>query len=211
MAAPPDGLVGSLWNLNIKINSSDQGFQDKFHIVNSDPAAAKVSAIAVATAYRRILPADGCEIFYATISNYNTKRDSRYLRSATGPGLFLTSTGPDVGAKYDVAQTMMKVRMENSDGGAVPIKVGPVPDAIFTGGAVVPTINDVVATFAGADPVAGDLTDYGLQMENFLKILTKHTVYLKSTAIPGGAFTYWPWVAAFPMGPGKKKGSRSFV
>ena len=169
------------------------------------------SAISIATAYRRILPTDA-EIFYATISNYNTKRDSRFLRNALGLGRFITAVGPPiVDSAFDNSFVGIKLRLQNSDGGSVTRCINPVPDAVLTDEAIVPSITDVDATYAGADPVDGVLSDYAAQFLSFMQVVTKHSVHVLTGAVPGGAFQYWPIVGAYPIGVSKKKGSRAFV
>lgn len=211
MPTPPDGLVGSLWHANFKVNCNNRGYQSKFAIVSADPAVAKASAISIASAYKRILPTDA-EIFYATISNYSTKRDSRFLRDALGVGRFITAVGPPiVDSAFDNSFVGIKLRLENSDGGSVTRCINPVPDAVLTDEAIVPTITDVVATYAAADPVDGVLSDYAAQFLSFMQVVTKHSVHVLTGAVPGGAFQYWPIVGAYPIGVSKKKGSRAFV
>lgn len=211
MPTPPDGLVGSLWHANFKVNCFNRGYQSKFAIVTADPEIAKASAISIATAFKRILPV-AAEIFYATISNYNTKRDSRFLRGALGSGRFITAVGPPVvESSFDNSWSGIKLRLENSDGGAVTRIINPVPDAVMTDEDIVPTLTDVTATFAGADPADGDLTNYGDQFLSFAKVITKHSVHVMTGAVPGGAFQYWPIVGAYPVGVSKKKGSRAFI
>lgn len=211
MPTPPDGLVGSLWHVNFKVNCNNRGYNSKFAIVNIDSAAAIVSALAIAAAYKRILPGDA-EIFYTTISNYNHARDSRFLRGAQGPGKFQSAAGPPVVlANFDTSWAGVKLRLENSQGVSVTRCINPVPDIVVTDEALVGTFTDVTSQFAGADPAEGDLTDYPLQLLNFMKILTKHSVHVVSGAVPGGAFSFWPIVAAYPLGIMKKKGSRAFV
>lgn len=211
MPTPPDGLVGSLWHLSIKVNMNNRGYQSKWAIVNADPAAAKVSALAITTAYKRIMTEDA-EIFYATLSNYNTTRDSRFLRDALGAGRFASALGPPVvGAQFDTSFASLKMRLEDSNGGSNTRLINPVPDAVLTDEAIVPSITDVVATYAGADPVDGVLTDYQAQMLSFCQVISKHSVRVLSGAVPGGAFQYWPIVGVYIVGVSKKKGSRAFV
>lgn len=210
MAEPNVGLVGSLWHANFKINCHNKGYQSKFPIVTADPDIAKASAISIATAYKRILPMDA-EIFYATVSNYNTRRDSRFLRAALGAGLFIgLGVAPDP-TTFDTSFASIKLRLETDTHTSVTRLINPVPDAVLTDEEIVPAITDVSATFAGVDPVEGDLTLYALQFENFMKILTKHCKHVYSGAVPGGAFTWSPYIAAMPVGVSKKKGSRAFI
>lgn len=211
MATPPVGLVGSLWWAHFKVNCNNKGYQMKFPIVNADPLAAKASAVSIATAYKRIIPADA-EIFYATVNNYNTARDSRFLRSALGPGRFATALGPPVvDAAFDTSFASIKLRLEDTNGGFVIRLINPVPDAVLTDEAVIPALTDVEATFAAADPVDGVLTDYAAQFLSFCQILTKHSVHVTTGAVPGGAFNFWPLQGAYPIGVSKKKGSRAFI
>lgn len=211
MPTPPDGLPGSLWWAHFKVNCNNKGYQMKFPIVNADPVAAKASANSIAEAYKRILPGDG-EIFYATVNNYNTARDSRFLRASLGAGRFITAAGPPaVPASFDTSFASIKLRLEDSNGGFVIRLINPIPDTVVTDEQVTNALTDVTATFAGADPVDGVLTDYVAQFLSFAQVLTKHSVHVLTGAVPGGAFKYWPLTGAYALGISKKKGSRAFI
>lgn len=212
MAVPPiDGGVGNLWHLNLKINAGYHGYQEKWGINAVDDVAARTAGEAIAAAYKRIMPAANCEIFYATVSNYTHARDSKFLRAATGPGLFLTSSGPDVAAKVETSWQGVKLRLENAAGTSVSKCINPIPDAVVEDEALVPTFTDIVATYAGADTAPVDLTDFPAQFLHLCKMLTKYSVHVFSGAIPGGAWKYSPYTGAFAMDVTKKKGSRAFI
>lgn len=204
------GIAGELWNVNLKTNCNDHGLNDKFHVIAADGVAARTKAIAIATAYLRIMPSDA-EIVYATVSNDNSARDSKYVPDALSAGLFI-NVDPDVTPTLtNDPLTAVKIRFEHAGGGSITRKIGPVPDRVVTSNALPTPPDALTATFAGADPVAGVLSTYKLQLENFMKIISKYCVHVRSGHLSGGAFTYFAYEAAYYVGIGKKKGGRAFV
>lgn len=204
------GLAGTLFRLNMKVNCQDRGFQTKLNLVGANYAAVITPALLIAAAYRKTLPSDA-EIYYATISMDNTKRDSKYLPGALGQGGFVgAGVDPDP-TLANAAWDAIKVRLENEDGGQMTVKIGPVPDAVIDGGGITDPIDAVTSTFAGADPTLADGTVYKTAFTNLLKLITKYCFHVRSGHAPGGVFTYWALTAAYPLGVAKKKGGRVFV
>lgn len=205
------GLAGTLFHMNLKINCQGRGYQTKLHLVGADYAAVVPNAVKVASALRLCLPQDA-SVFYATISRDNTKKDSKYLKGALGNGLYTGVVAtPPVPTKANEGWDALLVRFENEDGGYLPMKIGPVPDAIIDGGTVVPSITDLDAPFTAADPAAADGTDYAIAFTNLMKFILKYCYHVRSGHAPGGVFTYWGLTAAYVIDTSKKKGGRSFV
>lgn len=210
MAGINDGLAGTLFKINFKINTEDHGFNESWHVQGGDVAAARTKAIAIATARRRIMPAD-CEIAYATMSKDDSKRDSKFIPEARGAGLIIgTGVSPPPTTVND-DKTAVKIRFENDGGGSETRLLVGVPDGEVTSNALVNLPTDVTATFAAADPAEGDLTLFALQLTNFMKIITKHAINVRAGHAPGAVYTWWPYTAAYYVGIGKKKGGKIFI
>lgn len=204
------GLIGSLWHANFKVNVNDYGLNSKWHIIAETAILAREKAVSIATAYRRIMPSDAA-IVYATISNDNSARDSKYIPAALGAGEFI-NVDPDVTPTLtNDALTAVQIRFEHEGGGSDTRLIGPVPDRVVTAHDLVAPPADVTATFAAADPVAGVLSTYELQLNNFMKIITKHAVNVRAGHLPGQAFVYNAYNAAYYVGISKKKGGRAFI
>jgi hypothetical protein len=205
------GAVGNLWKLLFKLNVADVGFNESWHILGATSDEARTKATAIATARRRILPSDS-EIYYATISNDDSKRDSKYVPSSLGAGLFaLPIVAPAVVAAPSVvndARTAIRIRFEHDGGGEDTRLLVGVGDTVVTSNDLVAPPTDLTAVFAGADPDAGDLTVFKTQLENFIKIISKYAVHVVSGHAPGGAYTTNVYTSAFYRGIGKKKGGR---
>lgn len=205
MAFPPDGVAGTLFSLNLDINYPRGSTSLKLHLVGADYPAVITPAVKIATALRRIMPMDS-EIFFASVNNDNSKRDSKFVPGCLGDGLFVgLGEEPTVcNQGYDA----VLVRTENSDGGNVPLKIGPVPDEVLASGEFTLPLTAQAVTFAGADPNTAAATDYALQLLELLQLITKYCYHIRTGHAPGGVFTGFAITAAYPLRAAKKKGRK---
>lgn len=207
MAFPPDGVAGTLFSLNFDINYPRGSTSLKLHMVGADYAAVTPAATKIATAYRRVMPMDS-EIFFASLNRDDTKRDSKFVPGCLGAGLFVgLGVGPPP-TECNQGFDAVLVRTENSDGGNVPLKIGPVPDAVIAAGELVPTMTAQEGTFAGADPNTAAATDYALQFLELIQLITKYCYHIRTGHAPGGVFTGFAITAAYPLRAAKKKGRK---
>lgn len=210
MAFPPDGVAGTLFSLNFDINYPRGSTSLKLHLVGADYAAVVPAAEKIATALRRCMPMDS-EIFFASVNKDDSKRDSKFVPGCLGDGLFvgLDALVPTVcNQGYDA----ILVRTENSDGGNVPLKIGPVPDEVIVSGEIAVAMTAVTTTFVGVDPTTSAATDYALQFVELLKLISKYCYHIRTGHAPGGVFTGFAITALYPMRAAKKKGRKhSFV
>lgn len=202
------GIPGELFHVNFKVNCQGFGLNSKYHVIAATAVLARAKAIAIGTAYKRILPSDA-DLVYATVSNDNSQRDSKYIPEIRGDGEFI-NVDPDVTPSFtNDAQTAVRIRFEHEGGASDTRLINPVPDRVVAAQDLLTPPDAVTATYAGVDPVAGVLSTYKLQLENFMKVITKYAVNLRSGHIAGGAFVYNVYNAAYYVGIGKKKGGRA--
>ncbi|MBV9075165.1 MAG: hypothetical protein JOZ10_16185 [Acidobacteria bacterium] len=203
------GAAGTLFHANYKINTPEKGFNMKFHIQGADYATVMPKAVSLSEYIRNVMPADA-SIFYATVTNDDNRRDSRFLRGALGPGLVAAVVGPPaVPSVYDMPQTAMLVRLENTEGDAVTRKINPIPDSVISDALAGGAITDVTGT-PGSVAAAGSGGDWYANFNLLMKAICYYTVFVKSGHAPGGAFQYAPWLNAYYLRPGIKKGGRVF-
>jgi hypothetical protein len=152
-----------------------------------------------------------CEVFYATMSRDDHKRDSRYLPAAVGAGTLEPAAPPAAAGAYDEARTAMLFRLEDTDGSEVTMKHAPMPDSAVLGGAFVNAIAAVVGLPGAlpADPAPGDT--FAAIANNFFKTIVKGTHHVVGGHAPGGLYTFFNWINCYPMRIGKKRGGRAFV
>lgn len=200
----------ALWHLNYKINTDGPGLQIGFKVAEAVEADAKVVALKIGAHIKAMLTTD-CEIFYATMSRDDHKRDSRYLPGACGVGTFEPADDPTPAGLYDEARTAMLFRLEDSDGNEVTMKHAPMPDSQVAGGKFANLITAVTGVPGAlpADPAPGDA--FAAIANNFFKTLVKGTHHVVGGHAPGGVYTYHSWLNCYAMRIGKKKGGRAFV
>lgn len=204
----PGATVG-LWKLNFKINTPTRGFNLGFHIAEKNEADAIAAGIKVAKHLKAILPT-AAEIVFATVSKDGTKKDSRFIRDATGFGKFEV-TGPPTDTTYDFAQTALLVRFEHSDGASVSMKFAPIPDQVITDGLVVDALDDVVS-FVGAEPAdPAVFTVWKDLYKSLVQVIILRTNFVKADHLPGKTYDYFSWQSAFALRVARKKGGRVFI
>jgi hypothetical protein len=204
------GVAGTLWDFNIKINSARKGFNCKFHFVAADYATVVPKAVDIAGRLLNVLPTDA-EIFFATISNNNTRKDSRFIRAALGPGAHVLGGSSPPASTYDMPQAQLLVRFEDSEGGQVPRKLGPVPDAYVSSEELTSAINDVVGVPTLPLAAIGSGADYFANFNLLMKSIVVHTAHVLTGHAPGGDFQWAPWLNAYVMRTCIKKGGRIFA
>lgn len=199
----------TLWKANLKINTDERGFTFGFHIVNASEALARTAANDIAQRYLALMP-KSAEIFFATISKWDSARDSRFLPDAIGPGTYEEDAGPPILSDYDLARTSILIRLEHSGGGSVTRKMCPVPDSIIYGGQTVDTIEPVIG-LAPPAAAAGAAANWHAEFTNFMQALVYSTVHIASGGAPGGPYTSTPYANAFAIRAGVKRGGRVFI
>lgn len=205
-----DGLAGSLFHVNFKINTEQRGYNLKFHLVGSNYDAVSPMALRLANQLRGVLPTDAT-IFYATVTNDNTTRDSIFLRGALGDGLFGQTGGPPLPAKpFDNSRSAILLRLEGNNGQSVPIKINPVPDEVMTDGTIVTAIDDVVGMPVAFPAVASPTDTFKVAFNKLMQEIVFSTRYVKSGHPPGGAFQYDNWKNAYVLRQSVKRGGRVF-
>ncbi len=197
---------GTLWHGNFKILTDEHRFNFKFHIAETDETTAMAVCVDLAARYKKLMP-EGGSISYATLTRDNSKKDSRYVKDAIGPGEYVTAAGPPaVPAQYDYSKVCLLVRFEHEDGGSVSRKVNPIPDTKITDGGLIAAISAVVGLPATVPAVGA--ADWETEFTNFMKAFVKGTHHVVSGHAPGGPYTYFPWKNAYVLRVGDKKGGR---
>ncbi len=202
--------VGILWSLNLKINSDQKGFNEKYWIAEKTEADAKTASLAICAQRLKLLPTNA-EIFFATMSKNNSTRDSRFLHTGLGVGTYQFGDPTPVDTEYDYAGTSLLIRMENESGSSFSRKICCVPDNIVEGGTLVSSVSPVTSTplaLPAADAV--DATWYA-KMNRFMALLCFYTHHVQSDHAPGGPYTYFAFTSAFAMRIAQKKGARHFI
>jgi len=202
--------VGTLWSLNIKINSERKGFNEKFWLAEKTEAEAKTAALAICAQRKKLLPSNA-SIFFATISKNDTNRDSRFLSTALGDGSYVSAGVDPDPSVYDYANTALLVRCENTNGTSITRKFVCIPDEIVTDGALVSSITPITSTPV-AEPAADavDATWYA-KFNRMLGLLAFYTSHVQGGHLPGGPYTYFAFNAMYAMRIGQKKGARVFA
>lgn len=210
-----DGAAGSLWHLFIKINTDFGSLNFKLHLLGANLAAVRAKAARLCTRYRWLLPTSA-ELVHAHLSKDDSDQDSRQLPEGCGPGLYGSNATPSaVVTKFNRYTDCILVRFEDSTGGGVTRKIGPVPDSVITAQEIVPTITsvtgDAVPAVPGDDPgiaYAAD-TSWATEFTNFIQDVAASCINVRSGHPPGGAFQYADlWNALVSNQVGGKKGAR---
>lgn len=213
MATGGNWAAGSgvgLWHINFKINTPDRGFQDKFHVAEMSQGAVLSIAADLALRIRYMMPPDS-EIFYATISKDDHKKDSRFVRDALGVGLLQVTGTPAVDTTYDFARTAMLIRFEHAGGSSISRKFAPIADEYTEEGDLTDPPDDIIG-IPGALPAAPTVTTaFKTNLEGLMGAIMKQTHHVQSNHVPGGAYTYFAWENAFYLRVASKKGGRVFI
>lgn len=205
------GAAGTLFHAVFNINCANKGFNLKFHLVGADYAAVTPSALTLADCLLPVLP-DSAQIFYARVSNDNTRRDSRFLPGALGNGTSQEGAGPPI--VPDVCnrpEDSMLVRFENTEGDSVSRHFTSVPDRVIADAAQAGGAVANVVGMPAAVPAVGALTAWNTNFNRLMQAIVKLTVFVKSGHAPGGAFQYALWENAYLLRTGAKKGGRVFA
>jgi len=204
----PQGNAGGQFNCQYKINANYHGFNFKAGFANIDVATAVQRATTLASYLKALMPTDS-EIFYASVSSNNTKRDGKYVPSALGAGSYGGGGGPPAPTHPDFDRACVEIRLESDDGFVIR-KVCPIPDEVVTQSELVQAVAPVLVKPA-VPPLAPDTGVTWYDKFNLLmQALVYYTHHIKSGAAPGGPFTYFDWTAAYVTKVGTKKGARIF-
>ncbi len=207
-----NGAAGNLFKATFLINGPSKGFTDSYHLLGADYTVAVPKAIALAGFLRAILPGD-CEIFYARVSRDDSARDGQYVPDAIGGGQYITALGPPavkgvVNTDYDHAL----MRFENTEGGWISPKIGPLPDDVVNGGllgAFKPA--NVIGTPGAAPAAVADFTAFATNFNKLMQAIAFYTIYVRSGHVSGGPFQYAPWLNAYCLRTAEKKGGRPHI
>lgn len=202
--------VQPLWHVNFKINTKQRGLNTKFHIAGGSEAEAKTKANELATRLRWIMPTDA-NIFFATLSKDNHKKDSRFLKDALGAGLSPEAAETPADSVYDWPTTSLLIRMEHEDGASVTRKIGPLVDVKVEEGDLLAAVLPQEG-MPGAPPaatIAGDT--YAVKLNKLMQIIMLNTDHVVAGHAPGGDYVTFKWTSAFALRIGQKKGGRVFV
>ncbi|TAL03832.1 MAG: hypothetical protein EPO07_05735 [Verrucomicrobia bacterium] len=205
-----NGSAGNLWDFHLQLNSDRRGFNEMFHFVGADLSAITPKAVDIAGQMKNILPTDA-EIFFARLSNNNTAKDSRFVRAATGAGTHVGPGSSPPPTLYDMPQAHLLVRFEDTEGGEVSRKLGPIPDYVVTDERLTTAITDVVGMPALPLGAIGSGTDWFANFNLYMQMLVAYTWHVKSGHAPGGTFQYAAWQNAYVIRTCIKKGGRVFV
>lgn len=197
----------TLWKANFKVNTDERGFDFGFHVVNNDVAAVRTIVNDIAARYKLLMP-KSAEIFYASISKWDSPRDGRFMHLAVGPGAYVEDEGPPEKSDYDFSRTCVNIRLETDTGLMATHKFTPIPDAIVYGGAVTTAITPVIGTPVGALPDPGDGANWFEEFTNFMKALVKNCAHVKSPIPPGLDYVATAYVNGFAARVSEKKGGR---
>jgi hypothetical protein len=210
-----DGAAGSLWHLFLKINSDFGSLNFKLHMLGANLAAVRTVAERIGTRYRWIMPSTA-EMVHAHLSKDDTDQDSRQLPLATGPGLYGSNASPDpVVTKFNRYTDCVLVRFEDSTGGGVTRKIGPIPDSLITAQELVTVPASVTGDAKPAAPAtapgiayAAD-TSWATEFTNLITDIAANCINVKAGHDPGGVFQYADnWNALVSLQVGGKKGAR---
>lgn len=204
-----DGDPGTLFHLNLKVNTWQRGFNFKFHLKGADYAAVMPGCIGIADRMKGIMPTDS-EIFYAAVSMDNSNRESKFVRDALGDGKFAQTGDPLPAKPFDNSRSGLLVRFEISDGLWVSRVFNPIPDEVMTDGDLVNAITDITAPVIAAPAAYAGADTYAQAWTKFLQAVMFWSVFVKAGHPPGGAYRSSPWSAAYVLRQGVKKGGRVF-
>jgi hypothetical protein len=200
-----------LWKVRFKINTPDAGLNFLLQIAEQTEAAAITAVTDIAGRLRALMPST-CEIFACTISKSNTRRDSRMIPGAIGPGLYLQSGVSPAATVYNQATDVFLIRFEDADGSGVSMKIGPIPDTEISAGdaAHVPaavTDGSAAPAALGAQPIT-----FATEFTQLMQAICKYTHHVETkNNAPGGNYTFSAYTKANFKRVAKKKGGRVFV
>jgi len=210
-----DGAAGSLWHLFLKINTDFGGVNFKLHLLGATLAAVRANATRIATRYRWIMP-KSAEIVHVHLSKDDSDQDSRQLPEACGLGLYGSNATPTpILTKFNRYTDCVLVRFEDSTGGGVTRKIGPVPDTVISEQGLTVTPDSVIgdvkptnpATAAGIAYVAD--ASWATEFSNLIQDIAANCINVKAGHAPGGVFQYADmWNALVNVQVGGKKGAR---
>jgi len=204
-----DGDPGTLFHLNLKVNTEFRGFPYKFHLKGADYAAVMPGAIAIANQMKGWMPTD-TEIIYATVTRDNSDRDSKFVRGALGSGVFAQTGTPPPAEVFDNPRSALLTRFETDSGLSLSRKFSTLPDEVLTDGSLVADIPDITATPLAA-PAAVAATDTFAQAFNkFLQAVAFYSVFVKAGHAPGGVYRWEKFSGVFVLRQSAKKGGRVF-
>lgn len=205
----PEGVTG-LWNLKFKINGPYHGFTENFHLAEKTEDEAVTIGTDLGKKLKAVLPGD-CEIFYATVSKSDRRRDSRFVPDVIGVGQHLLSAGPDVPATVNHESDALRVRFESAGPGPVVRKFPCVPDVEIEGQLLANVITPV-SVFPPSNPtVPVAFLDWAANMLTYMKTIVYSTHHVLTIDEPGGVYTYYAWKKAYPGAVSTKKGGRDFT
>lgn len=199
-----------LWNVRYKINSPDGGLNFKLAIPDKTEVNARAIAVDIGLRLRSIMPST-CEIFSASMSKSNTKKDGKLLPNVIGDGQYGQSGATPAPTTYNRYDDCINVRAEDGDGQWVIVKIGPVPDTIISGGDIVIPIAAVLDTAGPLPAIPVQPVTYNTEFTNLMLAIAKGCARVESkTNMPGGTYKFALFNAMHVIKVGKKKGGRIF-
>ena len=200
------GVAGSLFQCSYKFNANVKSTSLKLYFAGTDLLTAKTKAVAISAYMKAIMPVD-CHIVGCVLSNNNTKKDGKLVKAAVGPGSYVLpgTTPPPSGVNRDMDAVLMRFE---SDDGIVPLKFAPIPDNVVAGNILAAAVADCDPMPTVAPASAGTGADWYANFTLLMKAIGFYSHHVKSGHAPGGAYTYYPWTAAFVTGVSGKKGAR---
>jgi hypothetical protein len=212
LVTPAPGDSTFLWKLNLKINGPVKGFNFKLWLNALTPALAVVAGNDIAGRVKYLLPQDS-EIFTATISKDDHKRDSLMLETAAGPGLYNVASSGGSLSSCDTDEAALLIRFEHRDGSSDTKKFCPIPDNCITKRALVSAfaLNSSYAIPIANPAVPSDITAWVTNFGGLIQSILFNSVHVSSGHTPGGPYNYALWTKAIPLRVGRKKGGRAFA
>lgn len=205
-----DGAAGTLFSSNFKINTDRRGFQLKFWHKGTDYTVPFGQANGIAARLLAVMPTDA-EIVYATLSNNDHRKDSRFLRAALGVGTYVSPGESPPPSVYDMPQVSVLVRFEDTEGGQVPRKFGPIPDEVVADEHFLDNIADITDGGAGSTGAPGSGADWYENMALLIGYCAANSIHVQGGHAPGAAYKWAAWTSAFPLRTCVKKGGRVFI
>lgn len=206
-----DGGAVGLWAFNLKVNGPRRGFNLKFHITEKNEADAKLVAQDIGAKFLFVLPGD-CEVIFATISKDDSAKDSKFVPSCLGDGLYQSSAGPPIVlGTVNMERDSLLVRFESAGPNPVSRLFPCLPDDRVVKQALATPIDPVTAIPVANPAVPTDATLWEDNYNILLQTLVLSTSHVKVGHVPGGVYTYFPWNAAYPLRIATKKGGRDFI
>lgn len=209
-----DGDAGTLWHLNMKINTDFCSFTTKWHMKGAALVDVRAKAVALCTRWKWIMP-PSCSIEHATLNKDDHDQDSRQLSEVFGPGLFGSNkAGGAQITKFNRATDHLLVRFEHAAGNGVTRKIGPVPDEVVSQQQIVGTVPPQNTDTTPIAPVTAPGivyvadTTWIVEMGNLIQYIGFATIAVKAGHPPGGAYKFAPWLNCLPANVGGKKGAR---